>query len=273
MPNLSYGPVTVDQIPDFPIGIGKLSGSVDLGIDRASPFNGSVMDIDLSAAPVNFTLAANQIGVYPTPKRALTSLVSPQLSGQQMDYSEMVLQDLDNLKATTSGTIDMPGAAQALTFQGVPGKPSCFAQLRVYDVQAPVRRPIEVVSAASAAAVSAYWPETFALDARNPGLLASASATILTPQQRPPVQPAAPNFAAQPWVPSPADIAAFQRKVAAAMSATATAAAAAGRRSIPTCCASRTAGTIRRPFGWDLRSTGAVRIQAATGSMSRTPPR
>lgn len=46
MPNLSYGPITVDQIPDFPIGIGKLSGSIDLGIDSASPFNGFSLGFD-----------------------------------------------------------------------------------------------------------------------------------------------------------------------------------------------------------------------------------
>ncbi len=192
--------------------------------------HGSVMDIDLSAAPVSFTLAANQISVYPTPKRALTSLVSPQLSGQQADYSEMVLQDLDNLKGTTSGTLDMPGAAQALTFLGVPGKPSCFAQMRVYDSQVrkvdPARPPIEVVGTATAA-VSAYWPEAFMLAAKSAGLLASASATILNPQPIP-TMATAPNFSAQPWVPEAADIAAFQQKIAAAMSATATAATAAG---------------------------------------------
>jgi hypothetical protein len=190
--------------------------------------HGSVMDIALNTNPTAFTLAASKINLYPTPKRALAALVSPTLTGQQLDYAEMVLQDLDHLKGTTSGVMDMPGAAHALTFQSVPGKPLCYAQMRVYDfeirlVDPPI--PFQLTPAAGTA-ISGHWPEAFTLERKSSVLLPSASATILT-QPRPQLSPEA-TFAPQPWIPTPADVATFQSNVAAAMSATATAATAAG---------------------------------------------
>jgi hypothetical protein len=191
--------------------------------------HGSVMDVLLDAAPPAFSLQASQIAVYATPKRALTALVSPHLTGQQLDFSEMVLQDLDHLKGTTSGLMDMPGAAHALTFQSVPGKPFCFAQMRVYDFEfRPVdpQLPFQLLAGQNAA-VSGHWPDAFLMERSSAGLAASTSARVQFPQ-RPPVELAAPTFAPQPWVPTDADVTAFRNNVATAMSATAAKAAAAG---------------------------------------------
>ena len=189
------------------------------------------MDIALATNPAAFTLTQDQIAVYPTTKRALASVVAPHLSGQQIDYTEMLLQDLDHLKGTTGGLIDLPGAAQALTFQGVPGKPRCFAQLRVYDFELhpvdpnPVKTVFQVLNSLGTAVVG-HWPETFSLVQPSAGLSPTAAAAILTPQW-PQLQPQG-TFAPQPWVPTPADLATFQNSITAAMSATATAATAAG---------------------------------------------
>ena len=89
----------------------------------------------------------------------------------------------------------------------------------------PVKTVFQVLTSPGTA-IAGHWPETFSRVQPSAGLSPTAAAAILTPQW-PQLQPQG-TFAPQPWVPTTADLATFQTSIAAAMSATATAATAAG---------------------------------------------
>jgi hypothetical protein len=89
------------------------------------------MGVSLAGAGAPAAIQNSQVRVYPSVKRAMAATASSKTDDQSVDYVEMMLQDLDAQKGTTAGIIDLPGAAQALTFQSVPGKSSFYARLDI----------------------------------------------------------------------------------------------------------------------------------------------
>lgn len=45
-PKITYGPLSLDQIPTLPMSIGKLNGSVDIAVDGSKPFSGFSLGFD-----------------------------------------------------------------------------------------------------------------------------------------------------------------------------------------------------------------------------------
>jgi hypothetical protein len=203
--------------------------------------HGSVLDVPLNGSPVAASIATSQIAVYPTPKRAMATVAAPHLADQQLDYVEMMLQDVSNQNGSMGGVIDMPGAAHALTFQSIPGKPVYYAQIVISDPPPALSRvtqaqfslvsasPVSAgLVAASNVVASGHWPETLSREALS--LTSASNAISANPIIQGPtrVQPTAPPFQAAPPQPSASDIATWIANVTAAFQKTAADAAAAG---------------------------------------------
>jgi hypothetical protein len=123
--------------------------------------HGSILNVPLGASESNAAKPiASSIALYPSVKRAMAATAAPGSTDQQLDYTEMLLQDLDQQKGTMAGVMDLPGAAHALTFQSVPGQSANFGRI---DIWIPRRiiplPPLAIASATQGAAVSGYWPE------------------------------------------------------------------------------------------------------------------
>ena len=195
--------------------------------------HGSITNIDLQKGTAVPTLGAGQISLYPTAKRAMASVASPTLSDQSLDFSEMILQDLDNQKGSTAGILDLPGAAHALTFQSVPGNPTGYAQMRVYDFLIhpvdpnPSPSPIVLLSDVKKS-VSSYWPTGFSLKKPDLALQPSQNAKIITPIQIPPVNSTTTYAPPPPVQPSDTDVANFTQNVTNAIGSALAAAHSAG---------------------------------------------
>jgi hypothetical protein len=176
--------------------------------------HGSVTDLDLTASPGTGSIATNQIAVYPTPKRAMATVAAPQLGGQQLDYVEMMLQDINSQNGSMGGVIDMPGAAHALTFQSVPGQATYYAQITISDPKIPLIRLSEAqfnLSTDATQVASGHWPATFYREALS---MTSVSTSEIARVIGIPLP--APPFQAAPSEPSADDITAWMGKVTAA---------------------------------------------------------
>jgi hypothetical protein len=186
--------------------------------------HGSVLDVPLNGSPVAASISTSQIAVYPTSKRAMAAVAAPHLGDQQLDYVEMMLQDVNAQNGSMGGVIDMPGAAHALTFQSIPGQPTYYAQIAIADPSR-IRVPEVEFSlvAASTAVASGHWPVALSSEAISPTNAGSTQGILGDG-----VLPAAPLFQAAPPQPSASDIAAWIANVTAAFQKTTAAAAAAG---------------------------------------------
>jgi hypothetical protein len=191
--------------------------------------HGSVMDIPLNAAPAAKAIGANQIAVYPSLKRALAAVTAPQVKDpQQLDYAEMLLQDLDHQKGTMGGVIDMPGTAHALSFQNIPGAPQYFAQIVISDAPPAMQAlsQFNLLTATTDVTATGHWPTMFARKmvsgaSDTTGIDAGLSSSIA--QMAP-----APLFQAAPPAPTPQQIADWLAQVSAAFKTAAANAAVAG---------------------------------------------
>jgi hypothetical protein len=188
--------------------------------------HGSVLDAPLNGTPTSASIATSQIAVYPTTKRAMAALTAPHVSDQQLDYAEMLLQDLDHQKGSVGGVIDMPGAAHALTFQSIPGKAVYYASMTISD---PKRQIVQASQAqftlqsASAMMASGHWPDTFSANA-----LSMTSASLSQVARLSGLVQQAPPFQAAPPQPTQDQINAWLKQVRDAMNKTIADAAAAG---------------------------------------------
>ena len=194
--------------------------------------HGSVVDVPLNATPASKQISTGQIAVHPTLKRAMAAVAGNTTDSQQLDYTEMLLQDVDHMKGTMAGVIDMPAAAHALTFQSIPGTPLYFAQIVISDLQPVARNPnFSIVTSATAASgvpstadarvATGHWPEVFVDKAVN-------AASKFTVFPGPVITPAAPPFQPLPPEPTDAQNADWLSKVNAAFTAVSGAAQAAG---------------------------------------------
>lgn len=183
--------------------------------------HGSVTSVPLNATLANRQIATGQIAVYPSLKRAMAAVASPGNSNpQQLDYTEMLLQDLDHLKGTMAGVVDMPAAAHALTFQSIPGTPSYYAQIVISDPPPVAAANQFSIVAAQATLATGHWPDVFVGKAVSPAKLQINPTPIVTG--------IAPPFQAPPPQPTPAQISDWLNKVNAAFNAVAAKAKTAG---------------------------------------------
>lgn len=104
--------------------------------------HGSVLGVQVrSTASTSPTLDEQQVRVFPSMSRALAGLATMRsdfaaADPQQVDFAEMLLQDLDQQKNSEAEVLDLPGAAHARTFQGVPGKNSRYARIDIFPGKA-----------------------------------------------------------------------------------------------------------------------------------------
>jgi hypothetical protein len=166
--------------------------------------HGSIMDIPLDGPPpAAEVLSTQQIAVYPSAKRALATMTAGSgVSDQQLDYTEILLQDIDHQKGTMAGVIDMPGAAHALTFQSLPGKPACYGQIIISDHVLNLAAAGQVqfsLASATGATVTGHWHDDF----RSKALSSTSSSASQAARISGIVQPL---LGTAPPQPSPADI-------------------------------------------------------------------
>src|SRR5262249_58739814 len=112
-----------------------------------------------STVPVNPT--SDDIRIYPSIKRAAAELASRHADSKNIDFVEIMLQDVDNQKGTLGGVFDLPGAAHALTFQSVQGCSRFYGRLGIYGFPGAQQRSyidLGKLDFADAAEGSGFWP-------------------------------------------------------------------------------------------------------------------
>ncbi len=185
--------------------------------------HGSVVDVPLNATAAPRQIATSQIALYPSLKRAMAAVASPSgATARQVDYTEMLLQNVDHQKGTMAGVIDMPAAAHALTFQSIPGTPLYYAQLVLDDPPFQLANQFSIV-AAQAAVVTGHWPERF-VDNSN----SAVNQAVVQGIPNPILTSIAPPFQSAPRELTSAQVSDWLAKVAAAFAATATKSSAVG---------------------------------------------
>ena len=123
---LSFTPAAGSLIDQ--VGAGLL---IDWLVPSGTVCHGSVFAVQTAPAAASLALPVTQIQAHPSIKRAMAAVSNGTANGQQLDYAEMMLQNLDSQSGNTAGVLDLPGAAQSLSLQGVPGKSAWFANLEI----------------------------------------------------------------------------------------------------------------------------------------------
>jgi hypothetical protein len=156
--------------------------------------HGSVMDVSLASGGQQPAISDSQVHLYPSVKRAMATIVAAEADGQSIDFVEMLLQDLDAQKGSAAGVIDMPGAAQALAFQSVPGQPLFYAQL---DIFAPALKmpnlsafALDAQAPAANRASTGFWPAMPGRSASNISLVNQIPNLMGSVVHLPPPKPA-----------------------------------------------------------------------------------
>jgi len=93
--------------------------------------HGSVVGVTGSSTSGAGLIPGSQITLHPSIKRALAAVTNTTAADRQLDFTEMMLQNLDSQTGTTAGVLDLPGAAQALSFQSAPSRSSYFATMSI----------------------------------------------------------------------------------------------------------------------------------------------
>jgi len=187
--------------------------------------HGCMTDIPLGTLSADAAvLTPAQFELHPHLKRALASTTAATTNASTLDYSEALLQDLDNQRDTVAGIVDLPGATQALTFQGLPGLGTYFAQIQISPPQLLFLNDFSLTAVDEGVSATGHWP-VFAREQRvvdtnivttgatgDAGITAAAAAAAAAAQQ------AIEQTASDNWV----------KQVRAAFQTTLTAAQAAG---------------------------------------------
>lgn len=143
----------------------------ELAAPSAIVCHGSVVSVNTSSASGAGVVPGSQIAMQPSIKRALAAVANHGATDRQLDFSEMMLQSLDSQSATTGGVLDLPGAAQALSFQSAPGQSSFYG---VITIATPDVVSINQVIAAA----GGNWP---AIQARSAALISLKRRAINPP--------------------------------------------------------------------------------------------
>ena len=145
--------------------------------------HGSVFSVGGSPSSVSGALPASAIGAHPSIKRAMAAVSNGNANEDQLDYAEMMLQNLDTQTGTTAGVLDLPGAAQSLSFQGVPGKPSYFAKMEIGPLELVHElNPVWALLTADEDNGTGNWPQ---IATRSAGLLSKQPAPVKDVIKRP----------------------------------------------------------------------------------------
>lgn len=135
--------------------------------------HGSVVSVGGSSTSGAGIVPGSQIALHPSIKRALAAVANNGANDRTLDFSEMMLQSLESQSGTTGGVLDMPGAAQALSFQSAPGKSSFYATIAIGAADA-------VSISQAVAATGGNWP---AIGARSAALSSARKKLVVKGQE------------------------------------------------------------------------------------------
>jgi hypothetical protein len=114
-----------------------------LGMPAEMICHGSVFEVSLRGTNTMEASLGGEVRLYPSITRALAEIASLRIDSEKLDqptqdgmardvdFVEMLIQELDHQKGTVGGVLDLPGAAHARTFQGIPGKSSFYARMDI----------------------------------------------------------------------------------------------------------------------------------------------
>jgi hypothetical protein len=152
----------------FPVSQAASQAVTDMVATARGPvdliLHGSCVEVPLggattSAAPIHTT----DIRLFPTVRRAMAEVAAAETgSAEQVDAVEMMLDDLESMKSSLAGVLDMPGMAHAATFQNVPGRSRWYARLEIHPAK-PLwqsANQFDVISTAMGPGLQAtgHWP-------------------------------------------------------------------------------------------------------------------
>jgi hypothetical protein len=183
--------------------------------------HGSVVEVPLKGGnTIPAAITTETIRLYPSVRRAMAELAAMNVANQnQVDAVEMMLDDLESMKSSTGGVLDMPGMAHAATFQSVPGKSKWYARMEIH----PKNRPWQIANAFDVQMtnlspylkVTGHWPE-MQIRSKSVALewMSAAYADNVVAEPAP----------AQPQQPTDGELQMWRESVRAAFNATAVAA-------------------------------------------------
>ncbi len=161
----------------FPVGASASQISADMVAASVTPgatlCHGSCCEVPLKG-PSTFPAAikAEDVRLFPSVRRAMAEIAAMNVgSADQVDAVEMMLDDLESMKSSLGGVLDMPGMAHAATFQNVPGKSSWHARIEIKPKQAPyevsAQFDVDMVAMSSGLQATGYWPKMTMRSASN----------------------------------------------------------------------------------------------------------
>ena len=140
-------------------GVAGFNGPTDLVI------HGSCVEVPLSGSTtVGAAIKTDDIRLFPSVRRAMADVAAANTgSAEQVDAVEMMLDDVESMKSSLSGVLDMPGAAHAATFQNVPGKSHWYARLEVQPKSSPwqlmTQFDTQVMQISPSLQATGQWPQ------------------------------------------------------------------------------------------------------------------
>jgi len=148
-------------------GVAGFNGPGDLVL------HGSCVEVPLSGSTtVGAPIRTDDIRLFPSVRRAMAEVAAANTaSADQVDAVEMMLDDVESMKSSLGGVLDMPGAAHAATFQNVPGKSQWYARLEVQPKSSPWQSLIAFDTQAMAISpglqATGHWPQMTMRSASN----------------------------------------------------------------------------------------------------------
>ena len=207
-------------------GVAGFNGPTDLVI------HGSCVEVPLSGSTtVGAAIKTDDIRLFPSVRRAMADVAAANTgSAEQVDAVEMMLDDVESMKSSLSGVLDMPGAAHAATFQNVPGKSHWYARLEVQPKSSPwqlmTQFDTQVMQISPSLQATGHWPQmTMRLASNKQEWMRKVYAPALTTQ---------PPVVAQPQLTEANDYAPWRASVLQALTATINAPQMAGKAIHPT---------------------------------------
>lgn len=206
----------------FPVAQTAASASVDGVAGFNGPgdlvLHGSCVEVPLGGSTtVGAAIKTDDIRLFPSVRRAMADVAAANTgSAEQVDAIEMMLDDVESMKSSLSGVLDMPGAAHAATFQNVPGKSQWYARLEIQPTSAPwqtlAQFDTQVTHISPALQATGHWFQTAMRSASNKQeWMRKAYSPLLTRQ---------PPVVALPQLTEQADYAPWRASVTQALAAT-----------------------------------------------------
>lgn len=150
---------------------------LDVAASSAGPtytiLHGYVFEVPLQGpTTIPGDIGDKDIRLFPSVRRAMAELTAMRVDKpDHIDALELMLDDLESMKNSLAGILDMPGMAHTATFQSVPGKSQWYARIEIQPKD-PVWEAVSafdvgMVPISSGYEATGHWPKLMVRSASN----------------------------------------------------------------------------------------------------------